>query len=537
MAVARQAIRRPPEEAPAPGETGRARVLALAGLGLLTAAPVGVAFLRTPPAHAFTGYVVIARDAFVYQALWRAGWHGAFAFHPLYSGEPQPGILIYAWYLWTGHLVGFLSGPWLYHAARLGAGLAMLSALWSLISALYPGWIRQRWAMIFAALGGGVGLFLGTSAHLGPIALRPTEMLVSGTSVADLVAMAPHLAWAAALLCWTFSACLRWARTPRPRLAIVGAAAPLGLALIYPQLALLAIATMLVWATVRRRRRGLVFTGLAATAAAPYLAYLLWAEHRYPSAFVGVGATAQVPFHFDVGDPLGFLVLSHLLASGLILLALRAGRIRGDLLLPAAWIVVVTAFMFLPGVRTVVGRSYLASSIPFGILAAAGLPAWLRRLPAGAWRRRGLLLTLAASSLFGVFSLVQPYAVAGFRLDPNAEYERSGEASLLGWLAPRSGPQDLVLTTYLDGIFVPAQTNARAYVGHPDQTVDLGAKAERALAFFEEWDAARRDAFLEENRIDYVLAADAATAARLEGDPHLRRVQDAGGEALFRVSP
>src|SRR5207249_11571014 len=132
----------------------------------------------------------------------------------------------------------------------------------------------------------------------------------------------------------------------------------------------------------------LALAGLAAAAAAPCLVCLAWAGHRAPAAFVGVGATAQVPFHFDVGDPLGFLVFSHLVASGLILAAIAARRIRGDLLLPAAWILLMTAFMFLPGVRTVVGRSYLASSIPFGLLAAAGLLPLLRRLPAGAWRRR-----------------------------------------------------------------------------------------------------------------------------------------------------
>ena len=537
MALARPSIRPLPAAAPLPGRTESRRALVLIGLAAITLGPIALAFLRTPPDRVFSGYVVIARDAFVYQALWRSGWQGAMAFHPLYSGETQPGILIYSSYLWTGRLVGWLSGPWLYHAVRLLACLALLHALRSLATALYRRGLVRRWAMILATLGGGVGVLLGTGSRLGPISLRPTEVLVSGTSVADLVAMAPHLAWAAALLCWTFAACLRWARRPRWSLALAGTAAPLGLALIYPQLSLLAVLAMLCWAIARRQARGMVFAGLAAAATAPYLVYLGWAEHRYPAAFEGVGATAQVPFHFDVGDPLGFLVLSHLVASGLILAAIAARRVRGDLLLPAAWILLMTAFMFLPGLRTVVGRSYLASSIPFGLLAAAGLPPVLRRLPAGAWRRRGLLLTLAASSLFGVFSLAQPYTIAAFRADPNAEYERRGEAQLLSWLAPRSRPQDLVLTTYLDGIFVPAQTNARAYVGHPDQTADVRAKGAQALAFMTGWDAVRRDAFLDSGGIDYVLAADAASRARLSADPRLRLVQRAGDEGLYQVSP
>jgi hypothetical protein len=147
-----------------------------------------------------------------------------------------------------------------------------------------------------------------------------------------------------------------------------------------------------------------------------------------------------------------------------------------------------------------------------------------------------LALVLASSSLFGLVSLVQPFGIALGRLDPVAEYERSGEAGLLRWLAPQSSPRDLVLTTYLDGVFVPAQTNARAYVGHPDQTVDVTAKAALALAYFRQWDAAQRDAFLDANRIDYVLAGDPSSVERLRSDPRLQLAHQDGGEALFRVT-
>ncbi|HXN00403.1 MAG TPA: hypothetical protein VN973_00765 [Candidatus Dormibacteraeota bacterium] len=536
MAVARRAARQASEPTPLPhGGVWWRRIPLALGVALTTIAPIGLAMQRTPAGHAFTGYVVIARDAFVYQSLWRAGGHGAWLFHPIYSNEPQPGILIYAWYLWTGHLVGVFAGPWLYHAARLGAALALLAAVWALVSTLYRPRSVRRWAMILATLGGGVGVLLGTGLHLGPVGLRPTEALVAGTSVADVIAMAPHLAWAGALLCWTFTACLRWTRIPRPSLYAGGLGAALGLELIYPQLCILALSTIVAWAILRRQRRGLFFAGGAAIVTAPYLVYLAWAQASIPTAFVGVGATAQVPFHFDVGDPIGFVVLSHLVASALIVGALAFRRIRGDLLLPAAWIVIMTAFMFIPVMRSVVGRSYLISSVPFGIVAAAGLVPLLRRIRRGRRRRRVLALVLASSSLFGLISVVQPFGIALARLDPNAEYERSGEAGLLRWLAAHSSSKDLVLTTYLDGVFVPAQTDARAYVGHPDQTVDVAAKAASALAYFRQWDAAQRDAFLRANRIDYVLAGDPSSVERLLSDPLLRVAHKDGGEALFRV--
>ncbi|HYM49771.1 MAG TPA: hypothetical protein VET65_04280 [Candidatus Limnocylindrales bacterium] len=538
MALARQAISREPEPSrPIARPAAIRRAWGLTLLLAVTMAPVGIALARTPAGHVFTGYVVIARDAFVYQALWRAGWHGAWLFHPLYSGEPEPGILIYAWYLWSGHGLGWLPGPLLYHGARMGAIIVAIAGIWKLTGVLYHPVLLRRWAFVLAVFGGGIGLLLGHAAHLGPIALRPTEVLVSGTSVADAIAMAPHVPLAAALLCGVFVACLRFARDGVRRRLVLGAVMALGLELIYPQLYALAVATILGWAVVRRPRHAATFLAVIIAAGAPYLAYLGLAQHADPSAFIGVGATAQVPFHFDVGDPIGFLLLSHLVASGLIGVALYTRRIRGDLALPAAWIVVMTGFMFLPGFRTVVGRSYLVSSIPFGLLAAAGLLSLARRLRPGAGRRRTVMLALAFSSLFGVFSLIQPYAIALFRLDPNAEYERRGEAALLDWLQPRSNPADLVLTTYLDGIFVPAQSNARVYAGHPDQTVDVGAKAGLAQAFFQQWDMQQRDAFVVNNGIDYVLAGDARASARLGQDARLQVVAASGGETLYRVKP
>src|SRR5437016_3503521 len=63
-----------------------------AAIGLLTLPPILLAALRVPSGSAFPGYVVIARDAYVYQSMWRAGWHGAWLFHPAYTGEMLPGI-------------------------------------------------------------------------------------------------------------------------------------------------------------------------------------------------------------------------------------------------------------------------------------------------------------------------------------------------------------------------------------------------------------------------------------------------------------
>ncbi len=498
---------------------------------VLTLAPLAIAALRTPPGTVFTGYLVVGVDAFAYQALWRAGWQGAWFFHPLYSTEAAPRVLLYPWYLWSGHFAGWLPGSVLYHFSRIAAGVALLVLTYRLAAEFFRPRLRRRWAFLLAALGGGIGPLLGPEVRLGPLLLHPTEMNVSGSSVSDLLAMAPHLPWAAALLCWTYLAALRWARHRRRGDLAAGLAACLGLELIYPQLAVLGIGVIIAWGLLTRRRPA-VFYGLVGGAlVAPYLIYLLAVSLRAPIALSGVR------FSFETGDPFSFVVLSHLIATSLIILAVVRGRLRGDLWLPALWILGMTGFMFLPGARAILGRSFLASSVPFGLLASAGLLCLLRTVRHGRWRRRVLALMLAGSSLFGAYSLAQPFWIAAWRLDARAEYEQAGEAALLNWIAPWTTRRDIILAAYLEGVFIPAQTNARAYVGHPDQTIDVSRKADQAVAFFDTWSPDERKQFLKSSGVDYVLTTDPARADRLRVDPSLSLLRSTGGASLFQVRP
>ena len=503
----------------------------IAAIGLLTLPPILLAALRIPSGSVFPGYLVIARDAYVYQSMWRAGWHGAWLFHPAYTAEMLPGILLYPWYLWPAHLVGWASGPWLYHAARLLAAAALLTAVSLLIRELFRPHLLRRWAFVLCVLGGGIGSVLPRDIHLGPLMTHATEMSSPGSSVADLVSMAPHLPWALALLCWTMVVALRLRHRRDQRLVASGVLAVVGLQLIYPQLALLALVTIAGWALLRHQPRAVALVVPAALVQLPYLGYLLWVWATTPDALRVVRTS------LDVGDPFGFLVLSHLVASGLIIVALANRRLRGDLVLPALWIVGMTVFMFVPGISGTLGRSFMASSVPFGLCAAPGLLVVLRRVRGVRWRRRVLALALAGSSLYGIVSLAQPYWIAAFRLDPYAEYESRAEAVLLARLAPHVSARDVVLSTYLDGIFVPAQTDARAFNGHPEMTIDARRKSDDALAFFTTWGAAQRAKFLRANGIDYVLTTDAGFAARLAPDPALEMIDLEDSAALFRVRP
>jgi hypothetical protein len=532
MAVARRQWAAEPADRPTRVPYGwRWPAVFTAVMCLLTLPPILIAALRAPAGNVFPGYVVIARDAYVYQSMWRAGWHGAWLFHPGYTAESLPGILLYPWYLWPAHLIGWATGPWLYHLSRLAAAAALLMAITLLTRELFRPQVLRRWAFVLSALGGGIGTLLPHDVHIGPLTSHATEMSSPGSSVADLISMAPHLPWALALMCWTMVVALRLRRAGSRALVASGLLAVLGLQLIYPQLALLTVAAVGGWSLLRRQRSAIWFSAALALVQLPYLGYLLWVWETSPNALHVIRSS------LEVGDLFGFLVLSHLVASGLILIALLSRRLRGDLLLPAFWIAGMTLFMFAPGISGTLGRSFMASSVPFGLCAAPGLLVVLRRLRTVRWRRRVLAITLVASSFYGIFSLAQPYWIAAFQLDPRAEYESLGEAALLARLEPSVSARDVVLTTYLDGIFVPAQTSARAFNGHPEMTIDARRKSDEALAFFTTLSASRRGAFLQANGIDYVLTTDPAFTARLAPDPALEMIDFEDTAALFRVRP
>src|SRR2546427_3964123 len=277
MAVARRQWQAEPTvpRRPLPPLALRWSAVVTAAVGLLTVPPVVLAAFRVPSGRVFPGYVVLARDAYVYQSLWRAGWHGAWLFHPAYTAETLPGILLYPWYLWPARRVGWASGPWLYHTARVLAAAALLTAVYLLIRELFRPRLLRRWAFVLCALGGGIGVVLPRDIHLGPLTTRATEMSSPGSSVADLISMAPHLPWALALFCWTMVVALRLRQRRDQRLVASGVLAVIGLQLIYPQLAPLALVTLPGLALLRHQPRAISFVVPAGLVPLPYPGYLL----------------------------------------------------------------------------------------------------------------------------------------------------------------------------------------------------------------------------------------------------------------------
>jgi hypothetical protein len=114
-------------------------------------------------------------------------------------------------------------------------------------------------------------------------------------------------------------------------------------------------------------------------------------------------------------------------------------------------------------------------------------------------------------------------------------FRDGGEVKALDWLAARATYDDVVLSSYSAGNYLPARAGARVYIGLGTETVHVEEKRAAMNQFFaastsDEW----RTQFLRQERITYVFATpeDKFTP----GSTHsLLPVYQAGGYTVYKV--
>ena len=61
---------------------------------------------------------------------------------------------------------------------------------------------------------------------------------------------------------------------------------------------------------------------------------------------------------------------------------------------------------------------------------------------------------------------------------------REDEMIIFDWLRENTGPDDVILASPRVGMFVPGQTGARSFYGHPFETIEAGTKAQAVNLFY-----------------------------------------------------
>ncbi len=481
-----------------------------------------VAALAEPDGWQFAGIMVNPLDGHSYMAKMQQGVQGKWLFHLTYTPEPHNGAFIFTFYLALGHLAALtdLSKILVFHLARLLAGFGLLLMAFRFITRVTPQPSEQRLAFIFTFSAAGLG-WLGVAFGAFPIDLWVPEAFVPYSLYAN-----PHFPLAMMLMLIIFeqilqvsnSSSLPSASLPNSYAFIWSGLAAFALAMILP-FALLTVWAILVvflgWCYVITRR--LPWTQIwltlgVAIFSAPVIFYQYWVSTTNP-ILAGWGAqnVTAAPKFLDFW--LGYGVVGLLVIVGI------AGIIRGYKIddnwddanrptdtggtndlpsdLPRSratgeWLVVIWA------ITTVVlvyfpfdlqRRLITGLHLPFCILAGLGLNRWLAHSPIKLKARR--LITMVAIAMGALGTLVVWGLPLIGTLQPPVEasttalfFMRDEEIAAFEWLQAHVEPDQVILASPRVGMFVPGQTGARAFYGHPFETIDAKNKKAQVEAFY-----------------------------------------------------
>ena len=460
----------------------------------LSCVPYAIATLMAPQGWQFAGILVNPLDGHSYMAKMQQGEAGNWLFHLTYTPEPHDGAFIFTFYLALGHLARFLGLPKIiiFHLARLLAGLGLLLAAFRFVARVVSDPTERTLAVIFILTASGLG-WLGVIFGAFPIDLWIPEAFVPYSLYAN-----PHFPLAMMLMLVIFTRLISLPdsqdRVPTFYAFLGSGLAALALAMILPFALLSVWAVSIVfigWLLFQYRRlpwSELWLTLSVIVLPIPIIFYQYWVSTTNP-ILAGWSAQNVTPAPKLLDFWLGYGLVGLLAIAGGAML-IRQKRAKTD---DAAWLVLlwaVTTILLVYIPFNLQRRLITGLHLPLCILAAIGLSRWLAASRLNIKRQRLVTTAVITVGALGTL-LVWGFPLLGFMLQSPANSEtsalffvRNEEQAAFQWLQRHTGPNDIILASPRVGMFVPGQTGARAFYGHPFETIDGDNKKAQIEAFF-----------------------------------------------------
>jgi len=475
-----------------------------------------------PAPHVFSGILVNPLDGNSYFAKMRAGWRGDWLFTLPYTAQPGPGVFIFTYYLFLGHLARWTGASidLVYHLARVFGGVCFLLTAYHFIARFFDSFRARLAVWLLFALGSGLGwvaaLFGGFTSDLWVAEAIPFLSVFSNS----------HFCLTAALMLWIFEWTLPGLAPviPSARSLTLTALATLTLAQLQP-LALLTIGVVLGALTVYRlavilrphpersaalfrakskdraeashdrpvdssreeRAQSDIISGRVSRAAglpllvfglcaAPWLMYDVFVTRAQPML---AGWNAQ---NLTPSPPVWDALVS---GGAPLLLALLGGvvavRRRSPLdLILLVWLGLNVLLLYAP--FSLQRRLSLGIWMPIVLLAALGFRDVLAPRLAARWRPMVLALIMLLSVLSNL--LIYVAALGGIQKREPAIFLTHDESDAFAWLAQKTPPGAVVLASPATGLFIQAHSDARVIYGHPFETVEAQAHKQAVEDFF-----------------------------------------------------
>ncbi|MFN2462334.1 MAG: hypothetical protein ABR573_00340 [Candidatus Dormibacteria bacterium] len=535
------------------GARWRPELLAAVLGGLLLFAvslvPYLVAQANAPAGRTFNGFFFIADDAATYISKMREGADGAWAWRDPYISQPLPHpVALFLFYVLWGKVAGLLHVSMYvgYHLARLSGAIALVGAARLLARTCLPPGRPRRVAVVLALGGSGLGWFLQLAAAfsgshvLAGQRLEALELHLPELSGFYSITAIPHFAWAAALMAFALVALMHITDGLEPaRWLAVAVASMLALCLIHPQM-LFVLGPLAITHLVAGRRGAHALALVAAPflVCLPVLLYFL----RILTSDEVVAAWSREWRH-QAPDPLGLVFGLGVPLAFAVVTMVRWRRAGPGLRLMTAWLLLVFLVLYLPNPVNIQRRLMDGIYLPVAMLAAAGLEhfiAWRAGRPRGWFRAPGPLALGAVGVSMVMSVLVWGTAMTAALAREPIIYTDSAAMAAMEWLSGQRGAglAPAVLSHPSTGLFIPARSGLRVYVGHYSETIDYQRKARVAFEAFRAGPyavaALARDQHTDLIFVGPLEQAVAGTAV-IDEIPGAVRVYDRGGVRIYRL--
>lgn len=526
---------------------------------LLLQAPYWLGYQTAGDEKIYTGLLINVEDA-NYITIIERGREGAWMHSLRFTSEPDAPAYLYLFYLALGQLARLmgLDATTMWHLARALLTFSTFLLTFGFVGAFVVERAGQWVAFLLAILGAGFDWVAFPWEALERASATPVDLKMADAHLFHAALTFPHYLASIALLLILFWCAVRLVNDTLERnkallLLAPGILANIGVALVYPFFMLLScgvLAAYLGLLTLRARRfrvRESVLLGVMIAAVVPIGAYyaLTLASSELLRVWSAQSQTLSPnPLHYVL------TFAPYLLLAGLALWRQGLGDNRRAFLW--VWVFVVVVLVYAPlGTQ----RRFLQGvQVPLAILATIGLlevalprvrkAGWFQQLAqrpnysAGGIERLLVVLVVLVVSISSVIQWIsavtettgtQPYPV----------FRPRGEVAAMDWLRGRAGTDDVILSAYFTGSYLPFRSGARVYLGHLYETVHFQDKQKAVDEFFAKAtpDSAR-EKWLRKNEIRYVFygRAERELGAFVPGNArYLEQVFENEDAVIYRV--
>ena len=496
------------------------------GLLVLTSIPYAYGVLSCPEDRWFSGVVYNMHDTAQYLSWMREAGTSFLTYNKL-TAEPNPLVFVNLHWWISGrvaHIFG-LSLAQVYQLLRLAAVLSLTVATYGFCAVLFTDSRRRRLAFLLSTFTSGLGwVWVALKYATGGAApFFPHDLYTTPGNAFWVMTASPHLALAAALTLGVLLLSLLGVQRRRFRytVAAAGAALFLGLGHIYDLVTVWAVLGLFGLLLLLRDGwswRVSIHLAMVVLVSAPAALYWSWvSSDAHPAwqqalaQYDNLGAFTPDPVHLVILLGVTFL-LALATFDGLVGLKTQT---EAQLLIKS-WFVIVPLLVYLPlHFQIMLLTGY---QLPMAALATIGLfdrvLPWLRSRASGNRARRWLteqrlnrivpLLLVLASLVTNVYLL--SWRVVELSRHDYPFYLHRDEVAAMRWLDEQTPPDEVVLSSFVVGHFIPGLTGDRAFLGNAVMTLDFNRKRGMVEAFFDAAtsDGARR-ALMREYRIRYLF--------------------------------